>query len=78
MQTKEQVLATVEPRTEKLIIFNNSWGDQIGCSGQQALTEDYINSGYIIDAFTFRPKSIGSAKSGWLWNIFQWLLHKFS
>ena len=61
---------------QKVIAFANSWG-QIGDRGFQYLTEDYINSG-VVDCFTFRPKSIGDAKSGWLWNIFQWLLHKFS
>jgi hypothetical protein len=62
---------------QKVIAFANSWG-QIGDNGFQYLTEDYVNSGYVIDCFTFRPKSIGGAKTGWLWNIFQWMLHKFS
>jgi len=63
---------------QKVIVIANSWGNTVGSGGFQYLTEDYINSGYVIDCFTFRPKSIGDAKTGWLWNIFQWMLHKFS
>jgi len=49
--TKEQILATVEPATVKLIQFYNSWG-AIGDNGKQYFSENYINSGFIFDCFT--------------------------
>jgi hypothetical protein len=49
--TKEQILATVEPATVKLIQFYNSWG-AIGDNGKQYFSEEYINSGFIYDCFT--------------------------
>ena len=50
--TKEQILATVEPATIKLIQFYNSWG-AIGDNGKQYFSNEYINSGFIYDCFTF-------------------------
>lgn len=41
----------------KQIDFLNSWGTDVGDIGVQHLTEEYINSGYLVDAFTFIPDS---------------------
>ena len=48
--TKEQILATAEPATVKLIQFYNSWG-AIGDNGKQYFSDEYINSGFIYDCF---------------------------
>lgn len=55
--TKEQILATVEPRTEKIIVFANSWGENIGCSGFQGLTQEYFTSGNVLDVQAF-PQTV--------------------
>lgn len=50
----------------KKLRFYNSWGVDVGESGFQYFTEDYINSGHIKDVFTFvafkflRDMSVGS------------------
>lgn len=46
------------PRVElvngiKTIPFFQSWGSDVGENGVQYLTEEYINSGYVRDCFTF-------------------------
>jgi hypothetical protein len=41
---------------KKMIRFYQSWGMGVGDGGFQYLSEDYINSGYIADVFTFIPK----------------------
>lgn len=38
---------------KKSIDMFQSWGEEVGDAGIQHFTEDYINSGYIIDCFTF-------------------------
>lgn len=37
----------------KTLVFYNSWGNQIGVGGIQFFTEEYINSGHILDCFSF-------------------------
>ena len=39
--------------TEKLLPVYQSWGDTVGENGIQYFGEDYINSGFIYDVFTF-------------------------
>jgi hypothetical protein len=39
----------------KQIAFYQSWGQDVGVAGIQFLTEEYINSGYIVDCFTLAP-----------------------
>lgn len=60
----------------KVLKFVNSWGTDVGEAGCQYFNEAYINSGYIVDAFTFYPaKNIASVPSNltpqwygiWLW-----------
>jgi hypothetical protein len=41
------------PVGDKLIPFYQSWGEDVGDKGVQNFGEDYINSGFIYDVFTF-------------------------
>ncbi len=65
----------------KTIAFVNSWGENIGMAGFQYLRENYINSGHVIDAFTWYPISVTTQNtvntSTWIWRIYQWMLHFF-
>ena len=38
---------------KKMIRFYQSWGSQVGENGFQYLSEEYVNSGYVLDAVTF-------------------------
>ncbi len=38
---------------QKTIIALQSWGENVGDKGIQYFTEEYLNSGYIVDCFTF-------------------------
>jgi len=51
------------------IDFINSWGDQIGFRGHQFITQEYFDSGYIIDAFTFERNILPPKPQDW-WSIF--------
>jgi len=55
--TKEQILSTVEPRSIKGIIALQSWGEEVGSKGLQFFSEEYFNSGHILDAFTLIPNT---------------------
>lgn len=65
----------------KHIAFVNSWGMAVGEGGLQYLSEDYINSGHVIDVFTFLPKSISTGgiinTDSWLYSFYQKVLHYF-
>lgn len=39
--------------TEKLLPAYQSWGESVGDNGIQSFGEDYVNSGFIYDCFTF-------------------------
>jgi hypothetical protein len=66
---------------QKALAFSNSWGTQAGQGGWQYFTEEYINSGYIVDCFTWYPLGVtthGNLDStNWLWNLYQRFLHSF-
>lgn len=38
---------------KKMVIALNSWGTSVGDNGSQYFGEDYFNSGFILDCFTF-------------------------
>ena len=62
------------------IIFSNSWGKSVGQEGIQAFTEAYINSGFIVDAFTFIPRSVVTSTGSpiqWALGVYQRLLQVF-
>lgn len=41
--TKEQILNTIEPATETLIVGVNSWGNSWGANGLLYFGQDYVN-----------------------------------
>lgn len=51
MKTKAEILATVEPRSIKLLGILNSWGENVGVKGWQFLQEDYFTSGHVQQAY---------------------------
>lgn len=56
----------------------NSWGQNIGDKGQQYFNDDYIKSPYLVDCFTFLPRSAFTATGTplqWLLVMFQNMLH---
>jgi hypothetical protein len=50
--TKEEILKSNNPRTVKLIEVVNSWGDKVGDSGYQYISEAYFTSGNCFEAWT--------------------------
>lgn len=74
---KEQVLATVEPRSVKIIIGLQSMGENWGSKGLQAFDESYFTSGFIPDAFTccfdarLVPNSDNFSPWSWVWRWFR-------
>jgi hypothetical protein len=60
---------------KKTITFLNSWGSDVGVGGLQYLTEEYINSGHVIDCFTLASDRnlVPSADNQSIWaNITRW------
>lgn len=68
--TKEQILATVEPRTVKIILFKNSWGEQVGDGGTQALSEAYFTSGNILGGMVYYNTTVNPVYSPSAWQQF--------
>ncbi len=66
---------------KKQIDFYNSWGEVVGDKGVQHFTEEYINSGYIIDCFTLYPRGIqdtaGTSFGTFLLNFYRRALRYF-
>jgi hypothetical protein len=57
--TKEEILASNEPRTVKLIEILNSWGDKIGEGGHQWLSQEYFPSGiFQVWTHVFNPSPV--------------------
>lgn len=77
--TKEEILATVEPRSIKTIIFHNSWGNSVGSNGFQILTEDHFTAGCIKEcgviydtaAYQHSPSAIAKPLS-WIQIFLSW------
>lgn len=57
MKTKAEILATVEPKSVKMIGFINSWGPNVGHKGWQFLSEKYFTTGNVLSgwAHIFNP-----------------------
>ena len=59
----------------------NSWGKSVGDNGVQHFRQNYIDSGYVVDCFTFVPRSIISPTGSpiqWLLSLYQRFLTMFS
>ncbi len=52
---------------KKYIAFMQSWGTDIGDNGVQYISEDYINSGYLAEAFTFIKGTTNPKTSNVIW-----------
>jgi C1A family cysteine protease len=51
----------------KTIAMFNSWGTSVGDNGVQYFTQQYIDSGYILDVFTFAKDSTNPQTNDFVW-----------